>query len=187
MLAFTRKLRFMPGLAAVGFFILVIPVTAAIIGSLWVTAAAAYENVKFARGADQMLALIASARDAAAKDARFGQQPNEDVISDLIRLGQYTARPSNVWDGAIRATAGSPSMMRIEADLPSRACRRLAAFFGREASEVALQKIEARGWDGVWRQIYNAPHSPSGPSMLDIDVACGSGDNTVLALTLQLR
>jgi hypothetical protein len=182
-----QKPRFIPDLASLGFFILALPVTVAIAGGIWLAAAAAYENVKFVRCTDQLLSIIGFARDDAAMDAEFGQTSGEDLLDDLVRRAQFMGPPVNSWGGELRVVAWPLPYMRIETELPVRACRRLAHFFGKDANALKLQKMDARDEKGVWHSIYDAA---GGTQMFDyqlINTACGGAKETTLSITLRLR
>jgi hypothetical protein len=183
-----KKSKLIPNVASLGFFLLAIPVGIAIVGSLWLAATAAKENIKFARGSDQILSIISAVRDDASKDANFATLPNDDLVDDLVRLGQLPVRPVNPWEGALRASAWSPTIMRIEVDLPPLACQRLGIFFGKEADDVSILKMEAREGTGIWRQFYlaNDANAPP-PTFAAVNAACGKSEHTTLALTIKLR
>ena len=181
-----RKLRFTPGLQTIGFLVIAAPVVVVIAAALWLSTTAAYENVKFGRGTEQILSLIAIMRDDASIAPNFGATPNEDLIDDLMRLGQYTARPDNVWDAGLRATAPTTALMRIETDIPGRACRRLALYFAKEADNIALQKMESLEPNGSWRAFFSNPSDRS-LNFAAADSACGKSERMTLALTLKLR
>jgi hypothetical protein len=183
----SRKTRLMPSIASVGFFILIVPVTAAIVASLSLTATAAYENVKFVRTTEQILSLIAVAEDNAAKDSSFGQGAAEDIVDDLVHRGQLTPQPVNAWGGSLRAVVQQPPFLRIETDLSSRACRRVALFFGKDAADLKILRMEVRGESGFWRAFYNAATSTQAVDYTQAGAACGDDENTTLSLTLRLR
>jgi hypothetical protein len=109
-----------------GFMTVAVPVLAICGFAIWLTVAAAAENIKFARCTEQVISIVAVAQEDAGKDPTFGQAPHEDIIDDLVRRGQLAGAPKNPWGGAIRAVVQSPSLMRLETDLPSYSCQRLA-------------------------------------------------------------
>jgi hypothetical protein len=190
-LSYARKtpFTFVFRLGRLAFELTVIGVIA---GALWLAASAAYENIHFVRTTGQILSLIAIARDDAAKEPAFGRA-GEDLMESLLRRGQIpgvraeaVSAPGNAWGGAIRAEIVSPTVMRFETDLPTRDCRRLALFFGKDAADLALLSMEARDQNGPWRQFYDqSSNQQLGPSAAD--AACGWGEHATLALTLRLR
>jgi hypothetical protein len=164
-------------------------VIGAILVALWLAAAAIYENVRFADTSGQLLSLIATAQDMAAKDSDFDKRAGEDLLADLRRLAQIQdngSGPKNAWHQAIHLTAPAPSITRLETDVPAPACRRLALFFGKDAHDLKLQAMEARGENGVWRRFFDGA-AGSTPNYAMIDAACGSTGYTTLALILALR
>jgi hypothetical protein len=132
---------------------------------------------------EQVLSFVAMAKDNAAKDPNFGQAAGEDLMEDLVRRAQLMNRLENPWSGGVRAVAQSP-LMRIELDVPSRACRRLAIFFGKNADDLKLAKMETRKENGTWQLLDATTPIPNYPA---INKACGEDQGTTLALTLQLR
>jgi hypothetical protein len=185
--SFIRKIRILPGIMMLGFLMLALPVACAIITAIWLAGAAALENIKFARCTEQALSLIALAQDDAAKDPTFGQSQNEDIIDDLIRRGQIQNSPGNVWGGTIRATVQPLPFMRFETDLPSYACRRLALYFGKNASDLKLQKMEAREGSGAFYTFYDMAVNPNTSEFPGMIQACGNTSFSTLALTTRLR
>ena len=183
---FLKQIHFLPQFSSIGFFILALPVVIAIAGGLWLTAAAAYENVKFVHTTDQLLSLIGIARSDAATDAEFGQRTNEDIIDDMVRRAQFRPQPTNSWGGGLRATIQPLPYMRIETDVPVRACRRLAQFFGKDASAFRLLKLEAYAEGGNWQTIFDATTMRNFDYRL-INTACGRGTTATFAITLQFR
>jgi hypothetical protein len=184
---FARKSGVMPGLVTTGYIIFAVPVGLAVILALWLAAMAAYENVKFVRCTDQLLFLIRTANEDANLDLEFGEKAGEDLIDDFVRRAQLLSVPVNSWDGALRAQIVTPPIMRIETEVPVSVCRRLAAFFGKNAGALKLQKIEAREDKGNWLPVYDAA---SNSPMLDyrvINTACGYSYFSTFALTLRLR
>jgi len=181
------KYKLFLGLANLGFFVLALPVVAIVVAAIWLTLASVLENVKFVHCTEQLLAIISSAQDDAKTDANFGMAENEDIIDDLVRRAQLADRPLNSWKGAIRATAHPAPMLRIEVDVPGRACRRLALFFGKSADDLKLRKMEAHEQDSNgWSPFFDATN----PLLFDhpaINKACGESEHATIALIFALR
>jgi len=185
-----RKIPYLPGVMALGFTVLAVPVVSAIVYAIWLAGAAAFENVKFAHCTDQVLALIAQAQDDAVKDRNFGQTPNEDIIDDLIRRGQIQSQPRNAWSGDVRAViqAAQPvPLMHFETDLPSYACKRLAIYLGKNAGDIKLQKMAAREENGTWNTFFDMAVDPDTSEFPGVNEACGKAPYSTLALTIKLR
>src|SRR5690348_13620270 len=98
------KTRLFPSFTSLGFAILAAPVVLAIGIALWLTAAVAYENVKFVHCTDQLLSIIKIAREDAADDPDFGQRSGEDLIEGLTRRAQFNGPAINSWNGGLRLT-----------------------------------------------------------------------------------
>lgn len=182
-----RKKQLLPDISTLGFVLLAVPVLTAIVGALWLTFTAAGENVKFAHGNEQIISLIVTIQNDAARFPEFGAEPGRDFVSDLIRMGQLTEKPINRWGGEVRAVSEPSSIMRLETEVPPAACRRLAARFSKSARELALLKMEMREGEGIWRQAYLAGAHNEPLSFPAIDAACGRAAISTLALTIQLR
>lgn len=188
----TLRRSFLPS-SGLGFILIALPVTAVLAAAIWLAASAAYENVRFAQTAEQLLSLVALARDSASKDPNFGRQPGENLIASLIRRGQLAAPGdgaqqtlTNDWQGEVRAETSQPFLMRLETELPARDCRRLALFLSNDLKALALQKMEAREGNGFWRLFYDVDGG-QGFSQPAAAVACGQGEQVTLALTLRLH
>jgi hypothetical protein len=172
-------------------------VMAAIAAALWLSGSAAYENVHFVHTTGTILNLVSIAREDAEKDPSFGLVVGSDLIGELQSRGQLpgqqggtaqpAAMPYNAWNGPIRASFTSNTVMRFETDLPTHDCRRLALFFGKDAADLSLLSMEARELNGPWRKFYDQATSVQAPNFSSADAACGFGEKATLALNLRLR
>jgi hypothetical protein len=182
-------------LSSLSSLIVIVPIAGVICIALWLTAAAAYENVRFEQAKLQLLSLIAAAQDD-AKDSDFSKRAGEDLLAACARRGQpacigddkaATGRLLNAWNQPIRMTAVSPSVMRLETDVPAHICRRFALFFGKDASAMKLQSMEAREESSHWRVFFDGA-SGQIPDYATTSAACGAGEHAAtLAFVLQLR
>ncbi len=192
LLVFSKDANAPHGFSLTVFFI-IIPIIGVIAVASWLAIAAAYENIRFAQATDQILALIAIAHDYASKDQNFGATLNEDLLNRLVQTGKVPPPKDgpqggfiNAWQGAVTATAIPGFLMRLETHVPTRDCRRLALFFGKDAKDLALTQMEAREEGGAWRQFYAAPDSIDiSPTI--IDAACGQASWSTLALIFRLH
>jgi hypothetical protein len=184
-----RKTGFLPGVSTMIFLVLALPVIAAIFAALALTASAAYENVKFVHCSEQMLSIIAMLQDDAGKETTFGTIPNENFIDTLARRAQLATVPvPNSWGSTIRVTAAAPLIARMETDIPSRACRRLGAFFSKNAKDLRLLRMDVRIEDSPWNTFYSP--TPANETPLDnatLNNACGKSQIITLAIYFQLR
>lgn len=148
-----------------------------------------YENIRFARGTDQIINLVAGARSAGIQDQNFAQRPGEDLIDALRREGQLAGSEGqpldNPWQGNMRIRTVKPSIIRIETDVPVNECRRLALFFAKAARDLGLQSMEAREGTGIWRLFYDL--SQSRVSSRAVEAACGQEPQAELALVLRIK
>jgi hypothetical protein len=181
-------------LPSAGIFILSLTVAILVAVAIWIASEAAYENMRFARATDQTLSLVTVAQEAASKDPKFAQDTNENLIEELWRRGLITPNApqppvlKNIWSGDTRVTVSQPLIMRIETDVPTRACRQLGIFFGGIAPDLGVQVMQARGVDGTWRQFYSASSGVRSIGDNEVNAACGSAlGSATLALELRLR
>ncbi len=180
-------------LSSFGSFFLIVPVAGAVFAAIWLTAAAAYENVHFANTSGQVLSLIALLQDDASKDEYFAKQANQDLLTQLIRRGQIPmpqdgslAKLENGWHRPIRLMLIAPSVAKLETDVPAAACRRLALLFGSDAPVLKLQVMEARAQNGAMQSIFDKNNNQKIEETTTED-ACGKVGQSTLALILQLR
>jgi hypothetical protein len=155
--------------------------------AVWSAFEAAVENVKFARSTEQVLSIIAVAQDDASKDPSFDQARHEDIIDDLERRGQLLGTPKNPWGGGIRASVAAPATMRLETDLPSYVCGRLAVYLSKNAGDLKLQKMGAAYTDHTPTAFFDAAVNSDANEIPGANEACGTAPHTTLALTIRLR
>lgn len=175
-------------------FVLLIAI-AVVAGAVWIAGAAAIESTRFANGTNQILQLVAGARTLASRDKNFAAQPNEDVLAELTRAGLLTgtsdAKPAtlgNPWKGVIRALTPAPAAMRIETDVPSQDCRRMALFLFKNGGDLGLTMLEARG-EGrpSWQRFFAPTEGINVANNRVIEDACDQGSNVTLALVFAVR
>jgi hypothetical protein len=175
-----------------GSSLLAAAVAVAVLVAVWLALAAAYENVRFARATDQVLGLVAAARDQAGRDPSFGLRTGEDLLVRLARAGQPLpgtldgAALRNTWGGQVTATALPASLMRLEMQLPVYNCRRLALFISQDAQDLGVQRMEAQGAGTAWKSFHDAAEGGQADS-LSINAACGPASWATLALVFRLR
>ncbi|MDE2030029.1 MAG: hypothetical protein KGI97_05625 [Alphaproteobacteria bacterium] len=168
-----------------------IPVVAIIVAALALSGLAAVENWRFMRAADQVLQFVGMVRQNAAVQKGFAVTPGEDVWAALQGLGQIIppAARLNPWQGGLRAAVVNSRVIRIETDLPTHDCRRLALYFiKREPQETGLLAAEAEsgGPGAAWSRFY--PSSVSPDEVADAAArACGREADAHLALFFQIR
>jgi len=169
--------------------VIAIPVVLIVVGALALSAAAVAENLRFIHAADNTLELVSVVRTIAARQKGFAQNPGEDVWADLEHIGQIipSERHPNPWGGEIRMVTVANNSMRIESDVPTHDCRRLALYFlARQPPELGLSSIEGQATGATaWGAIYPVP-----AVYKSIDVAqaaCGYGGWARLALVFRIR
>ena len=166
-----------------------IPVVLIIAGAFAMSVAAVAEDLRFVNAADQVLALVGSVRSMATQQNGFAQTPGEDVWGDLEKAGQVipASRRINPWHGDVRAVTVAPAAMRVETDLLTRDCRRLALYFlGRRPAELGLLSIEAQPVDTpTWTPI----DLDAVPAVYDrmVGGACGKDKYARLAIIFKVK
>jgi hypothetical protein len=138
----------------------------------------------FARGTEQILAIIEGVQEAAS-DPNFGQVQNSNLIEDLTRRGAMESVPVNGWGAQVRVIGQSP-LVRIEDDVPSNICRHLADYFIKDADDLKLRKIETSIDDSIWRAIFDR-YSRVPVSAYAVQAACGNAPKVTVAFVLQMR
>lgn len=175
--------------------LILLPTIAIVLAAAWISGMAILENIRFAKATSQILILVKTAHDIAFSDKNFATQPNEDILDDLTRAEALSdtieGKPvtlRNPWQGSMTSLVTTPSIMRIESIVPSRACRRMALFFARTADDLGLKIMEARDEAGKsWRRFYDRASTPSIPDSQPMEAACGDEPRVTLALVFALR
>lgn len=172
-------------------FLILVPVGVIVIGAVAVAGLAMVENIRFARATEQVLGVATMAHNLAITDRNFAAQAGEDLVRALARVGYVRGvtdgQPStltNPWLKPIRLTAMLPSIMRLETDLPTRDCRRLAMFFIKNSGAARVRVLEARAGN-LWKRFYDSLKPP--PDEKAVDAACGRADEATLAVVFVLQ
>jgi len=160
-----------------------------VLGAFSMSIAAFMENLRFVKANNQILWLVSMVRSIAAQQKGFGQNQGEDIWGDLIGAGQIDPSFShaNPWRGEVRAITVANMAMRIENDLPTHDCSRIALYFlGHQPSELGLMQIEGQAvGDNTWLPIY--PLSSGIGARHAAEIACGRGTYARLALIFRVR
>lgn len=179
------------------FFHLVALGTVLVIGSaLTLAGAAIWENVRFARATNNILILVSKARQIATTQPTFAIVPGIDIADALMQALQI--KPDLLvtpWGEANSLVSLNNSMMRYEAELPTRNCRRLALYLlAQRPTELGLLAIEAQPHTPrtsqttpIWVRIYP---EPAGGRLRGADMvvpACGNGETARVGLTFRFR
>ena len=158
------------------------------IGGFSLSAMAIVEDLRFAKATDRVLWMVGLVRTVVGQLPNFAQNPGEDLWKDLVGVGQIPASTghTNPWQGDMRASTVAGSQMRIENDLPTRDCRRMALYFlAHQPSELGLTSIEAQTFDSaVWAQIYPLPTESYSHT---VENACGRATFARLALVFRVK
>jgi len=145
------------------------------------------ENLRFSMAISQILWIADSVRSLAAQQANFAPTLNEDLLNDLAGAGQIQANEDRVnpWHGSISAVAVSRTVMRIETDLPTRDCRRLASYFvSHQPADMGLTSMQVQAFDASWMEVY--PFSPAAYPRI-FNGACGNASTARFAMVFRLK
>lgn len=174
--------------------LLAFPLIIIIAVAIYLAVTSVFENIRFGRAADQIVDIVSSARNYAAREQNFASHEGEDIISDLTNAGLVSgntvstpASLTNAWNGRVTVVASSPSVIRIETAVPARDCRRLAMFFAKDIHTMEVQIMEARQ-DGqnLWRRFYDRDVNQGIPREEDVEAACAQNEVS-LAFVLGVR
>jgi hypothetical protein len=165
--------------------LLFFPVILVILGAFAVSIASVVENLRFVRGTFQLSDFVGKVRAFIQEHPTYSLKPGQDVWVSMVQAGQISSTaPQNPWSGDIRAWALSATQIRIETELPSQACRRIASSL-LKMNELDLLSIEAQPErNGAWYTLYPAP-SPDEDST--ITTFCGTKRRALLAMVYKIK
>jgi len=158
-----------------------------VLSGLTLSGLALRENLRFSMAVSQILWIVESIRSLAGQQANFASTANEDLLKDLAGAGQIQSNEGRVnpWQGILSAVAVTPSVMRIETDLPTRDCRRIASyFFSRQPDQIGIISMQVQAFDARWTEIY--PVSPAAFPRL-VDGACGKAPTARFAMVFKVK
>ncbi|MFA5041423.1 MAG: hypothetical protein WC464_07305 [Bdellovibrionales bacterium] len=170
------------------FSAVLVPVALIILGAFALSAAAVFENLRFASGTTQILEFVRQVRSFVNEQKTFSFNLGENVWLAMIRFQQIprTSLQTNPWGGTIRAIITANTEMSIESDLPSQDCRRMASYLiGRGPQTLGLLSIAAHSnQDTTWSVIYPPPPGGQAPT---VKAACGPTSLSRLALVFKIK
>jgi hypothetical protein len=181
-------------LQAWGPFIAAPFVLAGIAFGLWLAVSAAFENIRLVRATDQILGVVATARDV-AQDPRQTDALATMALFDRLGVprnqqGSSTAM-ENPWELPLAVKVfTSDGLVRIENQLSSSSCRHLILLFAKDAVSLGLQGVDVLPSEGGrGRQLYDASptHRTGQLDQASITAGCGDAERVVLALSFALR
>ncbi len=176
-------------------------VAAGVAAGLWLAATAAYENIRLAQATDQILGVVAVSRDIAVDYKGRDDQAATVVLDRLAPLTSMhvvedTATKQralvNPWRG-LTGVAPSAGMreLRLQMEVPSIACLRLAKFYASAPASLGLQRIEVRANapEAVWQTHYDLAEGRVAVALTprSVKTACDKTPQTTVALTFRLR
>ncbi len=181
--------------------ILVAPVVGfAIMAGLWLSVTAAYENIRLARASNQLLGVVAKARDMTVEVSADGKVLTSYLIDRLVQEeGMHVVKDPqtnarvlvNPWDHLVDVALLPPTQqLKLMTEMPAVACRRLILSYASEVTAFKLQHMEA--WNAqaakAPRLIYDAAITDKTPLRPDTVLGgCGRNGWVVLSLTFSLR
>jgi len=164
-----------------------IPVFVIVLAAFALSVSAVKENIRFITATNQILNLAGTVRAVAAGQKGFAQNPGEDIWADLEHMGQIASTTShlNPWQGDVRMMSVSDNAMRIESDMPTHDCRRLALYFmGRQPGDLGLLSLEVESFAAhEWMVLYPTP--PIHNHL--VEAACGAAPYARLAVVFKIR
>ncbi len=169
-----------------------IPVAVIVLGACALAAFSVQENRHFVQSVKQITDFTDSVQGAASQQTTFAQSAGDDLWVDLQHAGRSDAKDShaNAWGGDLRAitvaTQTGAVAMRVEDDVPTRDCRRLALYFVDHASaNMGVLAIEAQPVDDTkWTLVYPLAMPVYERAAL---FACGTNAYAHLAVTFKIR
>ena len=178
-------------------------VMAAILAALWLAVMAAHENVRFARATDQVLGVIAIARNTATNPAATQESATADLLERLSHFESMRVRPAengtqrpsliNSWGRRMEVEMLPFShQLRVQTSLSPAACRRMILFYAKDAPPLGVQRVEVND-EGLLqtsgRMLYGGPDDIA-RSKLDlsaVNAGCGESEQVALILTIRLQ
>lgn len=167
-----------------------------IFGALSLTAAAILENVRFSRAINNLLFLVVKTRQIATAQPTFAIVPGVNITDSLVSAQQVPADIAETpWGDNSTLFSLNNSMMRYEADLPTRDCRRVSLYLltqhptnlGLLAIDAQPRPVRATQTTQAWIRIYPESDATKLRSVDMIKSACGIGKTARLGLVFRLR
>jgi hypothetical protein len=177
---------------------LVLLFSAVVIGiiglALWVSIDSVWEKIRISEGLQQIISIVAMARDAARSDPQFATGDRKDLLNALERSGRIQTDGvldgikmlKNPWGNPMVAVVNTDGNVRVETIVPPHICQRFIGSFGQNPRSFGIKQVEVKGSYSSWRQVYNGSVG-SGISEANISAGCGDTIQADAALIFSLR
>lgn len=179
------------------FLVALFLVSGGILVGLWVAVSAAYENIRFVRGTNQLLSVVSVARNIAL-DRGLNDAAATSALYERLGLSTRDASQQtslsliNPWDLPLtQEMSAAARVVRIQNTISSATCRRMIFFFAQDTRTLGV--LAASVFDpvqsSVWRQLFDvrALHKVEQLDLSAVKAACGQADRVVLSLTFSLN
>ncbi len=170
--------------------------------ALWIALSAAYENIRFARATDQMLAILAIVREAVIDPAVTPERATNGLYERLSHLdGMNVVPPTptskaymiNPWNGRMTLDVNPASkQIALNTWVPPAVCRRHVQFLGKEAALLGIRWIEVMedgplGATGRLIYQFQGDGKTGKIGQNAVLVGCGRQEQVILKLIFALR
>lgn len=166
---------------------------------VWVATMAVLENIRFSKGSQQILDVIANVRMYATHEKTAVVQSESDLFLQIFRAqrnrsintSSAPATIENIWKQPMTARLVMPGMLaRVEIGAPNYVCRRLVEFFAKNAVGLNLLRMEARSSQALaWAPVHEMGHGQAkarNTAAVAVN-GCGSSGQAQLALVFPLQ
>lgn len=174
----------------------------AIVAALWLAFMAGAENIRFVHATDQVLRIVAVARDNAALYPWLDEkQATVSLIDRLSRTDSENVRLTgdqslpqlfNPWNGRVDTNfAVAEKKVRVQTVVSPTICRRMIRFYGKDAASLGITAIDVQDEApaAVKRVLYDVADKNARKGILPeaINTGCGQSGTVRLQLTFRLR
>lgn len=180
-------------------------VLALVLAGVWLVGNAAYENIRLSRAADQIVSVVALARDMhvpktadanRVMGAFAARMQSQSIAPVIITKSAFLDQPAqkgfeNPWGNPVSFYFyPAAQAMRLEGLFSSVACRKLLLLYAKDAGALGIRRVDIKSEDvaGVWGLIYQSQKDQKNSQISEeaIYVGCGKSKEVILSLSFSL-
>lgn len=156
-------------------------VVAIIAASLWISVTSVLEKIRVSDGLQQIISIVAMAREASRADVNFAVAERRDLLAALERMGRVRTDGTNdglkflrnPWNNILVGAVGDNNTIRVESIVPPHICQRFIGSFASNPQSFGIRQVEVRGYNTSWRRVYD---QGMGTGIAENNIAAGCSD-----------
>jgi len=175
-------------------------VTGIVVSALWISISSIYEKIRIVQGLEKIITIVDLARNAAKTDINFMAGDRKDLLAALENSRRIKTDNvvdgiktiTNPWGNVMVAIKNTDGNIRVETIVPPHICQRFIGSFAQNPQDYGIRRVEVKGWNNAWRQVYETDpkENRAGASSINeatITAACADTVQANVALSFAIK